>query len=149
MADYVICIFVFNRVYECEVLASFDRVVPPAESQQKSPVVRPKDSAVHLSGKENVVSMEDLAAVQEELTYKDQSVYSYQQISCLDSVIRSEAAMETRAPNTWACLIIQGQPPRTVDCVHSSVSFVVVSHWVQFIAQVTLRLSKLCLIKAC
>ncbi|KAJ8274591.1 hypothetical protein COCON_G00092160 [Conger conger] len=51
------------------------------KSQQKSPAVRPKDSAVHLSGKENVASME-------ELTYKDQTVYSYQQISCLDSVIR-------------------------------------------------------------
>ncbi|XP_064194336.1 period circadian protein homolog 2-like isoform X7 [Anguilla rostrata] len=60
----------------------------PSKSQQKSPVVRPKDSAVHLSGKENVVSMEDLVGVQEELTYKDETVYSYQQISCLDSVIR-------------------------------------------------------------
>ncbi|KAJ8270199.1 hypothetical protein GJAV_G00111490 [Gymnothorax javanicus] len=60
----------------------------PGKSLQKSPVVRPKDSAVHLSGKENLVNMEDLGAVQEELTYKDQTVYSYQQISCLDSVIR-------------------------------------------------------------
>ncbi|XP_036409605.1 period circadian protein homolog 2 isoform X2 [Megalops cyprinoides] len=58
------------------------------EFQQKSPVVRPKDSAAPLMGKENVACMEDRAAVHEELAYKDQTVYSYQQISCLDSVIR-------------------------------------------------------------
>ncbi|KAJ8357470.1 hypothetical protein SKAU_G00202640 [Synaphobranchus kaupii] len=62
-----------------------ERKRTPGKSQQKSPAVRPKDSALHLSGKENE---EDLAAVREELTYKDQTVYSYQQISCLDSVIR-------------------------------------------------------------
>lgn len=31
---------------------------------------------------------EQQASVQEELAFKDQTVYSYQQISCLDSVIR-------------------------------------------------------------
>ncbi|KAI1882984.1 hypothetical protein AGOR_G00240510 [Albula goreensis] len=48
---------------------------PSGKFHQKSPV-------------ENIVGLEDRAAVQEELAYKDQTVYSYQQISCLDSVIR-------------------------------------------------------------
>ncbi|KAJ8389590.1 hypothetical protein AAFF_G00118270 [Aldrovandia affinis] len=60
----------------------------PGKFQQKSPVVRPKVSAVHLGGKENAVSPEERAATQEELAYKAQTVYSYQHISCLDSVIR-------------------------------------------------------------
>ncbi|KAJ8410918.1 hypothetical protein AAFF_G00188750 [Aldrovandia affinis] len=38
--------------------------------------------------REAVGSVEQGATVQEELAYKGQSVYSYQQISCLDSVIR-------------------------------------------------------------
>ncbi|KAL7842388.1 hypothetical protein SRHO_G00240770 [Serrasalmus rhombeus] len=56
------------------------------ELLQKSPAVRPKDSACPVNWRESVD--EQQATVQEELTFKDQTVYSYQQISCLDSVIR-------------------------------------------------------------
>ncbi|KAM9439176.1 period circadian protein homolog 2 isoform 1-T4 [Clarias gariepinus] len=56
------------------------------EPLQKSPVVRPKDSAYPVNLKESVE--EQQATIQEELPLKDQTVYSYQQISCLDSVIR-------------------------------------------------------------
>uniref|UniRef100_A0A8C1J154 Period circadian protein homolog 2 n=1 Tax=Cyprinus carpio TaxID=7962 RepID=A0A8C1J154_CYPCA len=57
-----------------------------AEFLQKSPVVRPKDSAYPVNLREAPV--EQRAGLQEELAFKDQTVYSYQQISCLDSVIR-------------------------------------------------------------
>uniref|UniRef100_A0A673CDA0 Period circadian protein homolog 2 n=1 Tax=Sphaeramia orbicularis TaxID=375764 RepID=A0A673CDA0_9TELE len=54
-----------------------------------SAVVRPKDSAVPLSWKETgSITEESRATFQEDLPFNDQSVYSYQQISCLDSVIR-------------------------------------------------------------
>ncbi|CAK6966869.1 period circadian protein homolog 2 isoform X4 [Scomber scombrus] len=57
------------------------------KSLQKSPaVVRPKDSATHLNLKET--TEENRASFQEEMTLNDQTVCSYQQISCLDSVIR-------------------------------------------------------------
>ncbi|XP_016114918.1 period circadian protein homolog 2-like isoform X4 [Sinocyclocheilus grahami] len=55
----------------------------PTKSLQKSPVVRAKDPVNWRGSPE-----EQHAAVQEELAFKDQTVYSYQQISCLDSVIR-------------------------------------------------------------
>uniref|UniRef100_A0A673H7T5 Period circadian protein homolog 2 n=1 Tax=Sinocyclocheilus rhinocerous TaxID=307959 RepID=A0A673H7T5_9TELE len=55
----------------------------PTKSLQKSPVVRAK-APVNWRGSPE----EQHAAVQEELAFKDQTVYSYQQISCLDSVIR-------------------------------------------------------------
>ncbi|KAM7379346.1 hypothetical protein PAMP_004908 [Pampus punctatissimus] len=60
------------------------------ESVQKSPVVvRPKDSAAPLSLRETETTMEESrASFQEEMAFNDQAVYSYQQISCLDSVIR-------------------------------------------------------------
>ncbi|XP_022534710.2 period circadian protein homolog 2 isoform X2 [Astyanax mexicanus] len=58
----------------------------PGKSLQKSPAVRPKDSAYPTTWRENEEAQQ--APVQEELTFKDQTVYSYQQISCLDSVIR-------------------------------------------------------------
>ncbi|XP_026168761.1 period circadian protein homolog 2 isoform X3 [Mastacembelus armatus] len=60
------------------------------ESVQKSPVVvRPKDSAAPFSWRETGPAMEESrASIQEELALNDQTVYSYQQISCLDSVIR-------------------------------------------------------------
>ncbi|XP_072525488.1 period circadian protein homolog 2 isoform X3 [Salminus brasiliensis] len=56
------------------------------ELLQKSQAVRPKDSACPVNCRENGEAQQ--ATVQEELTFKDQTVYSYQQISCLDSVIR-------------------------------------------------------------
>ncbi|KTF93608.1 hypothetical protein cypCar_00006296 [Cyprinus carpio] len=58
----------------------------PTKFLQKSPVVRPKDSAYPVNLREAPV--EQRAGLQEELAFKDQTVYSYQQISCLDSVIR-------------------------------------------------------------
>uniref|UniRef100_A0A7N8WQJ7 Period circadian protein homolog 2 n=1 Tax=Mastacembelus armatus TaxID=205130 RepID=A0A7N8WQJ7_9TELE len=52
-------------------------------------VVRPKDSAAPFSWRETGPAMEESrASIQEELALNDQTVYSYQQISCLDSVIR-------------------------------------------------------------
>ncbi|XP_024921843.1 period circadian protein homolog 2 isoform X3 [Cynoglossus semilaevis] len=53
--------------------------------QRGATVVRLKDSAAPL----NWLTGEDSqASYQEDLTFNDQTVYSYQQISCLDSVIR-------------------------------------------------------------
>uniref|UniRef100_A0A3B3S9P6 Period circadian protein homolog 2 n=1 Tax=Paramormyrops kingsleyae TaxID=1676925 RepID=A0A3B3S9P6_9TELE len=52
-----------------------------AGAEQRLSVVRAKEPAPSPSTKEN-------AGAQEEFSYKDQTVYSYQQISCLDSVIR-------------------------------------------------------------
>ncbi|XP_070829845.1 period circadian protein homolog 2 isoform X2 [Chaetodon trifascialis] len=59
-------------------------------SVQKSPaVVRPKESAAPLNFRETGAAMEDSrSSFQEEMTINDQTVYSYQQISCLDSVVR-------------------------------------------------------------
>ncbi|XP_072318076.1 period circadian protein homolog 2-like isoform X2 [Eucyclogobius newberryi] len=51
-------------------------------ASQKCPIVRVKDSVPTLLAKDST------AASMEDLTYKDQTVCSYQQISCLDSVIR-------------------------------------------------------------
>ncbi|XP_030601148.1 period circadian protein homolog 2 [Archocentrus centrarchus] len=48
----------------------------------RSSVTRPKDSAFPLQARDST------AASMEDFTYKDQTVCSYQQISCLDSVIR-------------------------------------------------------------
>lgn len=53
-------------------------VVPP----QKSAAVRIKDSAPPLQVRDSA------AASMEDFPCKDQTVHSYQQISCLDSVIR-------------------------------------------------------------
>ncbi|XP_028283925.1 period circadian protein homolog 2 isoform X3 [Parambassis ranga] len=59
------------------------------ESVQKSlAVVRLKDSAAPLNGRECGSMMDSRGSFQEELSFNDQTVYSYQQISCLDSVIR-------------------------------------------------------------
>lgn len=62
-------------------------VHPPVE---RSPaVVRPKDSAALLNPREfGAASEESKASFQEEMTFNDQTIYSYQQISCLDSVFR-------------------------------------------------------------
>lgn len=62
-----------------------------AESVQKKSqaVVRPKDLAAPVNWKEAGSPMEESrASFQEDLAFNDQTVYSYQQISCLDSVIR-------------------------------------------------------------
>lgn len=56
--------------------------ISDAAATQKSPAVRSKDSAPPL------VARDSTAASMENFTYKDQTVCSYQQISCLDSVIR-------------------------------------------------------------
>ncbi|KAM6948313.1 period circadian protein homolog 2 [Aplochiton taeniatus] len=58
-------------------------------AQKSSAVVRPKETAAPLSWMETGTSPEEGKATgQEELAFNDQTVYSYQQISCLDSVIR-------------------------------------------------------------
>ncbi|XP_062261192.1 period circadian protein homolog 2 isoform X2 [Platichthys flesus] len=58
-----------------------------SKSVQKSPaVVRTKESPTPL--KEPWSMEESQTSVQEELAFNDQTVYSYQQISCLDSVVR-------------------------------------------------------------
>ncbi|XP_061776350.1 period circadian protein homolog 2 isoform X2 [Nerophis ophidion] len=57
--------------------------------QKSSAVVRPKDCAPLLNSKETGTLMEESrSSFLEEMSLNDQTVYSYQQISCLDSVIR-------------------------------------------------------------
>ena len=52
-------------------------------------MVQPKDSTAPLSWRNAGAVMEgNRASIQEELAFNDQTVYSYQQINCLDSVIR-------------------------------------------------------------
>ncbi|XP_051555051.1 period circadian protein homolog 2-like isoform X2 [Myxocyprinus asiaticus] len=58
----------------------------PTKFLQKGPVVRAKDPAYPVNSRES--SEDQRAAVPDELAFKDQTIYSYQQISCLDSVIR-------------------------------------------------------------
>uniref|UniRef100_A0A671Z0N9 Period circadian protein homolog 2 n=1 Tax=Sparus aurata TaxID=8175 RepID=A0A671Z0N9_SPAAU len=56
---------------------------------KKSAVVRPKDSAAPLSLRDTEVTMEESrSSIQEEMPFIDQTGCSYQQISCLDSVVR-------------------------------------------------------------
>uniref|UniRef100_A0A671Z0K4 Period circadian protein homolog 2 n=1 Tax=Sparus aurata TaxID=8175 RepID=A0A671Z0K4_SPAAU len=57
--------------------------------QKSSAVVRPKDSAAPLSLRDTEVTMEESrSSIQEEMPFIDQTGCSYQQISCLDSVVR-------------------------------------------------------------
>ncbi|XP_039670807.1 period circadian protein homolog 2 isoform X6 [Perca fluviatilis] len=57
--------------------------------QKSSAVVRPKNSAAPLNWKETEAIMEESrSSSQEETAFDDPTVYSYQQISCLDSVVR-------------------------------------------------------------
>lgn len=86
-----------ERDYNCAALLK--AFFFSAELLQKSPVVRPKDSVypVNLRGS----AEEQHAAVQEELAFKDQTVYSYQQISCLDSVIRYKDTKSRHGENWW------------------------------------------------
>uniref|UniRef100_A0A8P4KQE3 Period circadian protein homolog 2 n=1 Tax=Dicentrarchus labrax TaxID=13489 RepID=A0A8P4KQE3_DICLA len=60
------------------------------ESVQKSPaVVRPKESAAPINSRESGATMEESRSFfQEDMALNDQTAYSYQQISCLDSVVR-------------------------------------------------------------
>lgn len=52
-------------------------------------MVRPKDSAAPLNLRETGATMEESRpSSQDEMNFNDQTVYSYQQISCLDSVVR-------------------------------------------------------------
>uniref|UniRef100_A0AAY4EWM3 Period circadian protein homolog 2 n=1 Tax=Denticeps clupeoides TaxID=299321 RepID=A0AAY4EWM3_9TELE len=59
----------------------------PNTTVQKTSAVRPKETTAPASWRESV-GPEERTLVQEDLAYKEQTVYSYQQISCLDSVIR-------------------------------------------------------------
>ena len=72
-------------------LTSLTPGLSPVESVQKSStVVRPKDSAALLNWKETTGANveESRSSFQEETAFNDQTHYSYQQISCLDSVVR-------------------------------------------------------------
>lgn len=52
-------------------------------------MVRPKDSLALLNLMETGSAAEESRSpFQEEMNFNDQTVYSYQQISCLDSVVR-------------------------------------------------------------
>ncbi|KAM9350089.1 period circadian protein homolog 2 [Symphorus nematophorus] len=58
-------------------------------AHKSSAVVRPKDSAAPVNLRETWANMEESrSSAQEEMAFNDQTVYSYQQISCLDSVVR-------------------------------------------------------------
>ncbi|XP_037538190.1 period circadian protein homolog 2 [Nematolebias whitei] len=69
-----------------QIIKSENKESSVASVQNSQAVVRPKDSA-HLNWKETSVE-ERRASSQQELSLNDQTVYSYQQTSCLDSVIR-------------------------------------------------------------
>lgn len=58
-----------------------------ASGQNSQPVVRLKDSAPPISRRE-ATATDNQGSFNEEFGLNDQAVYSYQQISCLDSVIR-------------------------------------------------------------
>lgn len=64
--------------------------LPPVGSVEKSPaVVRPKDSAPLLNLMEMGATVEESrSSFHEAMNFNDQTIYSYQQISCLDSVVR-------------------------------------------------------------
>ncbi|XP_013767889.1 period circadian protein homolog 2 isoform X2 [Pundamilia nyererei] len=84
-----ICKGIHLQKREEQQTAKPDNKKSNAKSVQKKSqaVVRPKDSAANW--KEAGSPMEESrASFQEDLAFNDQTVYSYQQISCLDSVIR-------------------------------------------------------------
>lgn len=62
----------------------------PVEAAEKAPmVVRPKDSAAPLNPRESGAALEESRpSSQEEMASDDQTIFSYQQISCLESVFR-------------------------------------------------------------
>ncbi|XP_064157924.1 period circadian protein homolog 2-like isoform X2 [Anguilla rostrata] len=77
-----------QQVYMASAARPEPKKASDTEHQQRSQVVRLKGSALPLGEQETMDCMEDRSTAQEELAYKGQTVYSYQQISCLDSVIR-------------------------------------------------------------
>ncbi|KAK6310573.1 hypothetical protein J4Q44_G00186280 [Coregonus suidteri] len=92
-----------QQIYQASSSAKPETKKSPGKFLQKSPaVVRPKESAAPVaplnwrdsgvSAEVRGLSLEDsssrLAVQEEELAFNDQTVYSYHQISCLDSVIR-------------------------------------------------------------
>ncbi|XP_005912815.1 period circadian protein homolog 2 isoform X4 [Haplochromis burtoni] len=86
-----ICKGIHLQKREEQQTAKPDNKKSNAKSVQKKSqaVVRPKDSAAPVNWKEAGSPMEESrASFQEDLAFNDQTVYSYQQISCLDSVIR-------------------------------------------------------------
>ncbi|XP_030608629.1 period circadian protein homolog 2 isoform X2 [Archocentrus centrarchus] len=77
-----------------------------AKSVQKKSqaVVRPKNSAAPVNWREVGSTMEESrASFQEELAFNDQTVHSYQQISCLDSVIRYLESCNVPIPMKRKC----------------------------------------------
>ncbi|XP_026004464.1 period circadian protein homolog 2 isoform X3 [Astatotilapia calliptera] len=86
-----ICKGIHLQKREEQQTAKPDNKKSNAKSVQKKSqaVVRPKDLAAPVNWKEAGSPMEESrASFQEDLAFNDQTVYSYQQISCLDSVIR-------------------------------------------------------------
>ncbi|XP_045062211.1 period circadian protein homolog 2 isoform X3 [Coregonus clupeaformis] len=96
-----------QQIYQASSSAKPETKKNPGKFLQKSPaVVRPKESAAPVaplnwrdsgvsagvSAEVRGLSLEDsssrLAVQEEQLAFNDQTVYSYHQISCLDSVIR-------------------------------------------------------------
>lgn len=63
---------------------------PPVEiSERSTAVVRPKYSAAVVNHKESGAAVEESRhSFQEEMAFNHQSICSYQQINCLDSVFR-------------------------------------------------------------
>ncbi|XP_017278031.1 period circadian protein homolog 2 isoform X2 [Kryptolebias marmoratus] len=76
-----------QKSQEQQMIKSENKKSSGKSVQNSQAVVRPKDSAHLLNWREASVE-ERRASFQEELSLNDQTVYSYQQISCLDSVIR-------------------------------------------------------------
>uniref|UniRef100_A0A6Q2XZE7 Period circadian protein homolog 2 n=1 Tax=Esox lucius TaxID=8010 RepID=A0A6Q2XZE7_ESOLU len=100
-------------------------VSPAGAQQQESLAVRVKESAVP------PLSVKDSAApgdVIEELICKDQTVYSYQQISCLDGVVRYlESCNALKKRPSGAAPVVGGHmsplaPPNKADSVVSITS---------------------------
>lgn len=51
-------------------------------------MVRPKDSAALLNPREPGAAVESRPSSVQELTFNEQTIYSYQQVNCLDGVVR-------------------------------------------------------------
>ncbi|KAL6104575.1 per2 [Pungitius sinensis] len=66
----------------------FKKSIGIESAQKSSAVVRSKDSAAPLNWKEPGAHMEDSRCSSHGTDFNNQTAYSYQQISCLDSVVR-------------------------------------------------------------